>query len=146
MPARIISGLFTSLSLFFLVHNVNGYKSSGSSCAGSNYCPQYQECEKYSYYTLALQNWCRNDTWSIHGLWPNYSPSCWPQYCNRDSKWYPVDGSLKQQMTTYWNWCEGSIYKQQTGWQHEWMRHGLLHDLFFCCLSFKWFILYDSAI
>ena len=101
-----------------------GHSSAQSAGCGGSGCPSYQECEKYTAYTLALQDWCSNGNWSIHGLWPDYTGSCWPQYCH-SPKWTPVSGALEQEMLTYWNWCDGSVSQQQSSWEHEWMRHGV---------------------
>jgi len=93
---------------------------ASAGCGGSD-CES--QCEDYKWYTLALQNWCDGDEWSIHGLWPDYSATCYPESCY-DVEWEDVSGSLEQQMMTYWDWCSESTESQQSGWEHEWEKHG----------------------
>ena len=112
--------LLIILSVCSIVNNVMG-QSPG--CGGSD-CPSYSQCEKYTKYTFALQNWCSYGNWSIHGLWPDYSSTCYPEYCH-SPKWYDVTGSLYSQMMKYWNWCANSKEEQQQDWEHEWMKHGM---------------------
>ena len=139
-----------ALQLFYIILAVcllSLCHSQSPSCGGHD-CPAGLKCDEYTYFTLAVQDWCNNGNWSIHGLWlsaletpsdtkafvnlcishlirPNYDAGCWPQYCH-DPEWTPVSGSLEQEMLTYWNWCDHSINDQQTGWEHEWKRHGIV--------------------
>ena len=110
------------ISVSMICSIVNGQSAgcNGSNCQGVS----YSECEKYTRYTLALQNWCNNGNWSIHGLWPDYSTTCYPQYCHSPT-WEDVSDSLETEMLQVWNWCENSMNTQQTDWEHEWMRHGI---------------------
>jgi len=102
----------------FIVCLMNLIYSQGS-CVGTD-CPVYPGCQNYTRYTFALQNWQNGNTWQIHGLWPDYSSTCYPQYCH-DYKYTPVTGSLRTEMLKYWN---PNATDPDTFWSHELNRHG----------------------
>ena len=77
----------------------------------------------YTYYELAIQNWASSGTnqttYLIHGLWPQNENGEYPSWCN-GTAYYPVSGSLEQEMQTYWNAGDDN----QNFWGHEWNKHG----------------------
>ena len=60
-------------------------------------------------------------TWSIHGLWPQYSLTKYPRFCKRAafdiSKLNPIIEDLKE----YWYSNRGP---DETFWEHEYLKHG----------------------
>ena len=73
----------------------------------------------YSYYELSVQNWC-DDTYYIHGFWPQYNNSDYPTFCNTNA-YVPVTGQLLFDMNKYWN---NECNNNQNLWSHEWEKHG----------------------
>eukprot|EP01084_Bolivina_argentea_P119932 212625_1 len=110
--------LAVSITLMFTF----GTKAQSPGCGGID-CPSYQQCEEYTSYKLSLQDWCNTGNWSIFGLWPDYSATCWPEYCH-SPQWKDVTGELLQEMLTFWNYCDASISEQQRSWGNEWNWHG----------------------
>ena len=72
--------------------------------------------QSYNYYELAVQKWCSSD-YMIHGLWPQYNSTAYPQDC-KDVEYHKPTGSLLADMNTYWHPCDGTL------WEHEWEKHG----------------------
>ena len=70
----------------------------------------------YNYYELAVQKWCSN-SYMIHGLWPQINESDYPENCLNVMYTEP-NGSLLQNMETYWQSCDDTL------WEHEWKKHG----------------------
>ena len=72
-----------------------------------------------NFYYLSLIK--EEDTWSIHGLWPQYSVSKYPRYChsaNFDiSALDPIIASLKK----YWY---SDRDDDEIFWEHEYLKHG----------------------
>jgi len=64
--------------------------------------------------------------WSIHGWWPEYSHSKWPQFCD-PSRYSEFNkeaiAPIKRLLEEYWYSCPGypSAYNL---WKHEWEKHG----------------------
>jgi hypothetical protein len=87
-----------------------------------------------NYYDLALQKCHRDSSFSLHGLWPEYNASSWPQFCNKTEyrEFNPSD--LEQwdrfdEMNQYWFSCESEskaipALNSMTFWKHEWEKHG----------------------
>ena len=73
---------------------------------------------KYNYYILAIQKWC-DDSYMIHGLWPQYDKDSYPSYCKNVSYSKPT-GKLLDKMNTYWLSCGDP----EQLWEHEWEKHG----------------------
>ena len=65
-----------------------------------------------------------DDSFSIHGLWPQYSESSYPVYCR------PVEFSLKaldpiiNKLNKYWYSNRGPNDKF---WKHEYEKHGFMY-------------------
>ena len=97
------------------------------------------------YTDLALKK-C-NEEWSIHGLWPEYGNSSWPQFCNKTKYADLTHSSIKPillDLEKYWySGCYDYlfyavmdvlydmeplfIYSDQANWKfwtHEWQKHG----------------------
>lgn len=60
-----------------------------------------------------------SETFTIHGLWPEYSSGGWPQFCPEHSHSPYPDHSAAQQCL----W-PSLIGKSESFWQHEWSKHG----------------------
>lgn len=72
-------------------------------------------------YNLAMKN-CNTNTWSIHGLWPEWRyKSGWPQYCKNVTFSKKDLNSIIVSLNMKWYSCEESNVKF---WIHEWFKHG----------------------
>lgn len=73
------------------------------------------------FYYLSLLKDSINNTWHIHGLWPQYSVSSYPTYCKSVefdvSKLEPII----QELDKYW-YATGE--KDSQFWEHEYKKHG----------------------
>jgi hypothetical protein len=96
-----------------------------------------------NFYYLSLIK--EEDTWSIHGLWPQYSVGKYPRFCHSAdfdiSALDPIIASLKQQW--YSDRDDDEIF-----WEHEYLKHGTCNFNHFDELSyFKTTIeLFDKAM
>jgi ribonuclease I len=79
----------------------------------------YPNMNNYGYYMLQAQKWCPSETYNIHGLWPQYTTSSYPSYCDNVS-YVPPQGDLLDLMQTNWNSCGNN----SGFWEHEWKKHG----------------------
>jgi ribonuclease I len=77
----------------------------------------------YSYYILAIQNWCTIEN-KIHGLWADLTPTSYPTFCTNT----PFDlDQLKlspkyEEILDKWSDC---TYEQTIVlYEHEWAKHG----------------------
>jgi len=65
-----------------------------------------------------------DQSWVIHGLWPNYWNGTWPQFCcNTDPFDVKQVASLETELNVKWPNLE---YNQtsESFWAHEWDKHG----------------------
>ena len=53
----------------------------------------------------------------IHGLWPQYNETSYPEYCTKVNYTVP-HGNLLISMNKYWLGCDNTL------WEHEWTKHG----------------------
>lgn len=83
-----------------------------------------------NYDDLALIN--NSQQWSIHGFWPEFNKTTWPQFCNK-TRYYDftrstLQGNLLNQMNKYWpsntNLEETDKETNWEFWTHEWRKHG----------------------
>ena len=57
----------------------------------------------------------------IHGLWPQYNKTTYPEYCKNVS-YHTPQGILLENMEEYWySSCDDD---SDTLWKHEWEKHG----------------------
>ena len=74
-----------------------------------------------SYYYLSLKRVNETSPWSIHGLWPQYSKTSYPQFCKRTKfdieKIHPIISDLNK------FWYSG-MEPNKAFWKHEWEKHG----------------------
>jgi ribonuclease I len=82
----------------------------------------YTNNYKDKYYYLSLKKDLNKDAkWTIHGLWPHYSQTEYPTYCNNVdfdiNKLEPIIDDLN----TYWY---SGKEKNEDFWKHEWEKHG----------------------
>jgi hypothetical protein len=78
-----------------------------------------------TYYALAVQDWCGEGNYKLHGLWVDSHTQSYPQYC-RPVTYIPPTGDLLENMTMSWNNCAGRSNPDNlnTFWKHEWEKHG----------------------
>mmetsp|Transcript_106124 Transcript_106124/g.129442 ORF Transcript_106124/g.129442 Transcript_106124/m.129442 type:complete len:165 (-) Transcript_106124:88-582(-) len=110
----LIVGIFAGFVVCITVINAEPF------CHGKD-CPVYPGCQNYSSYTFALQNWQNGNTWQIHGLWPDYSKTCYPQNCS-DWEYNNVTGPLRTEMLQIWN---PNSTDPDHFWKHELEVHGV---------------------
>ena len=74
-----------------------------------------------NYYSFAVKRgWTSNEcTWTIHGLWPEYNPSSWPQFCHPERNGEYNETELLQSFPNI-----ETIWPPSGIWVHEWMKHG----------------------
>ncbi len=78
------------------------------------------------YCDLALKKCDQQDSWSIHGYWPEYNSSSWPQYCNHTkcSEFnYTTLDPIISQLQKYWFSCPDWNVTTTQFWKHEWCKH-----------------------
>jgi ribonuclease I len=75
----------------------------------------------FGYYELALNKEVVNSTFTIHGLWPDYNNTSYPQFCTNTPFNITRLEPIITNMTQYW-------YSYMTSnlifWTHEWDKHG----------------------
>lgn len=82
---------------------------------------------------LAIKKCQKVQDWSIHGLWPEYNKTSWPQFCNvtkeKDFN-YKNLSPVYHLLVKYWYSC---IFTKDTNdwifWRHEWDKHGTCQPL-----------------
>ncbi|KAF7364033.1 RNase Gf29 [Mycena sanguinolenta] len=70
-----------------------------------------------------------SDSWTIHGLWPDYCDMQYEENCDPSRAYTDIGGLLSDQgaddtlnfMNTYWVDING---KNEQFWEHEWKTHG----------------------
>lgn len=75
------------------------------------------------YYEFALKRCNSTSDWSIHGLWPQYNVSSWPQFCHKFKFDVNKLDSIKPQLNRDWYSCYGSSTNYHF-WKHEYLKHG----------------------
>lgn len=73
----------------------------------------------YQYYELSIQKWCQ-DSYQIHGLWPQYDSNSWPSNCPAPAYQTITDTTLLTEMNEYWHNCDSN---PQDFWNHEYTKH-----------------------
>jgi len=69
------------------------------------------------------------DSWTIHGLWPNYCGGDYPSNCDSNREYTNITDILNEggatetlsEMEKYWKDYEGD---DESFWEHEWGKHG----------------------
>ncbi len=84
-------------------------------------CALSQSNPPPKYYSFAVKRgWVSNEcTWTIHGLWPEYAPNAWPQFC-QPSRY----GEYNENLLVQWFPTIQTVWPPKTIWLHEWMKHG----------------------
>jgi len=93
------------------------------------------------YYDLALKRETSYEEWNIHGLWPQYNKTSWPQYCNQTicQKFnWRVLRNISSDLEKYWM-SYGDLKDDVLFWKHEWVRHG-------CCTSFSLYDYFNTVL
>ena len=74
-----------------------------------------------NFYYLSLIKEDDNESWSIHGLWPQYTLDKYPQFCKDSTfdmrKLNPIIDQLKK----YWY---SNRETDSAFWEHEYLKHG----------------------
>ena len=78
----------------------------------------FKEDKKKFYYLSLIKT---NNTWHIHGLWPQYSEDSYPTYCKTVSFDLNKLNSILSKLEKYW-YSEDE--KNEDFWCHEWKKHG----------------------
>lgn len=85
-----------------------------------------------TYDDLALKK-CEFNQWSIHGFWPEYNKTNWPQFCNssRYNEFQPKTIlPILDLMNKYWYNCNSNnLMDNWSFWVHEWKKHGTCQPL-----------------
>ena len=78
-------------------------------------------------YLLALER-CEGaapGAFTIHGLWPQYNQTSWPQFCNKSATFdYQALQPLMGQIDRYWLTCSEFNHTESWFLKHEWLKHG----------------------
>jgi ribonuclease I len=83
----------------------------------------------YNYYMLAMQDWystgCLNGqaeliVYQIHGLWPQYNATSWPENCGGPAYEEITNQTLLAEMNAEWANCN---QPPSSLWSHEWNKH-----------------------
>lgn len=114
------------LFLFLLINSMNGLAQSNP---------------PFNYYVFALEckDYICNDEWDIHGLWPEYTPTTWPQFC-QPSRYGEFNATLLNEQ--FPDMC---VHWPESQWQHEWMKHGTCTDLTMLGYFQKAYNIYKNA-
>lgn len=78
-------------------------------------------------YILALERCddAPSGNYTIHGLWPQFNESSWPQYCNKSAKFdYSALNPIMSQIDKWWQTCTEFNHTEEWFLQHEWIKHG----------------------
>lgn len=99
----------------------SGSSGSGSSSGGGG-------SNAVAYYVLAVQRCHSGASWTIHGLWPQYTANTWPSNCNSSAPYDPslindLVGALRQS----WPNCRDASDNRFLA--HEWVKHGTCSGL-----------------
>ena len=62
-----------------------------------------------------------NDSWCIHGLWPQYDINSYPVFCKNVSFNPKLLDPIYSDLNKYWHSDRGS---NDNFWEHEWKKHG----------------------
>ena len=83
--------------------------------------------DKVNYYDLALKKCKNNNSWSIHGLWPEYTVHSWPQFCD-PTRYNLFNKSVVESFSFYddlvTNWYSCTSESSYSLWENEWQKHG----------------------
>src|SRR6056297_941008 len=75
-------------------------------------------------YLLTLER-CKGASpgaYTIHGLWPNYNHTSWPQFCNTTHKFnFSAVKSLLPQIDRWWQTCKEYHHTEYLFLRHEWL-------------------------
>jgi ribonuclease I len=78
-------------------------------------------------YLLALER-CEDappGDFTIHGLWPQYNQTSWPQFCNKSATFdYQALQPLMPQISKWWQTCQEFHHTEPWFLKHEWLKHG----------------------
>lgn len=81
--------------------------------------------KQVSYYYLSL---LKNDKiksgYSIHGLWPQYDETSYPQFCKKVDFDINKLSNIENDLLNYWELPEDHDKLEITFWKHEWEKHG----------------------
>ncbi|EIN13900.1 ribonuclease T2 [Punctularia strigosozonata HHB-11173 SS5] len=130
--------LFSSYEPFELFKRI----SSGCSTTGTASCHNSTVvkdtcCFEANGLLLQTQYWDfdpasgPDDSWTIHGLWPDYCDGTYPASCDSSRAYTDISGLLTDQgasdtldyMETYWV-QPAKFGTDESFWEHEWAKHG----------------------
>ena len=76
------------------------------------------------YFVMALQKCTDQSPWSMHGLWPQYTPTTWPSNCPGPAFDMSLLNPLMSQIQQHWETCPDSGKSEEWFLSHEWTKHG----------------------
>lgn len=83
---------------------------------------QKKESKDYTnYYYLSLIFNQESQSWSIHGLWPQYSKNSYPTYCKNVTFDINLLEPIINELKNEWYSTEEP---DEDFWKHEWQKHG----------------------
>eukprot|EP00760_Papus_ankaliazontas_P003083 PhM_4_TR11412/c0_g1_i1/m.19962/K01166/E3.1.27.1; ribonuclease T2 len=74
------------------------------------------------YFVMAVQLCQGHTSYTIHGLWPQFSKSSWPEYCSKENFNPSAVSNISSILRTFWPSCKGASENHFLG--HEWTKHG----------------------
>lgn len=84
----------------------------------------------YNYEILALQRCNETSPYTIHGLWPTWNATTWPQFCDNSTIFdeSKLEIGVIKAMNINWFSCPG-FGTNFDFWSHEWSKHGTCSGL-----------------
>lgn len=79
----------------------------------------YTSKSNNKFYYLSLIH--SNNTWHIHGLWPQYDKTCYPTYCKPVTFDINKLDPIIKNLNIYWY---SNNDKNELFWKHEYEKHG----------------------
>ena len=80
--------------------------------------PQPPESHNFYYLSLLKED---DDSWSIHGFWPQYSTTSYPTYCRQVDFDITKLSKIIDKLNGIWY---STKEKNNLFWEHEWKKHG----------------------
>ena len=82
-------------------------------------CRVISKNDATNFYYLSLIK--EDDTWSIHGLWPQYAVNKYPQFCREVTFDINKLKPITQDLEEHWYSARGT---DEEFWKHEYEKHG----------------------
>lgn len=66
-----------------------------------------------------------NTYFTVHGLWPEYNNSTWPQFCTKERFNFTAIQNISQELSIFWT----DFKNPKNLWQHEFQKHATCAEL-----------------